>query len=157
MIIEYNLTTKQLFKANLLLAFYRTRKPYLLFIIFCFLYELIARGSLINFLIFMPIGLFIGYIVAFFLVLITVYRNKHFSGKRSLVVNVEGYQYSGDEFKREAKWSKKKKVWITKWYTILDTTSLFPVIIDNSALSENNISELKKIFESDKTEQENEL
>ena len=150
--IEYNLTTKQLFKANLLLTFYRARIAILVFIIVYLLYTYLTDSSLIGFLIGVPIGLVFGTIVAVILGRIMAHRNKHYAGKRTLVITDEGYQYSGESFKRESKWSEKKKIWCTRWYIFLDTTSLYPVVIDRDVLSDAYVSEIKSIFTIKSTE-----
>jgi hypothetical protein len=150
--IEYSLTTKQLFKANLLLAFYRARKPILVLLVLYLLYTFFTDSSLIGFLIGVPIGLIFGAVFAVFLGLIMARRNKHYAGKRTLVITDEGYKYSGESFKRESKWSEKKKVWFTRWYIFLDTTSLYPVVIDSGVLSDAYASEIKSLFTIKNTE-----
>ena len=92
--IEYTLTTKQLFKANLLLTFYRARKAILALLIVYLFYTYLTESSLIGFMIGIPIGLIFGTIIAVILGLIMAQRNKHYAGKRTLVITDEGYQYS---------------------------------------------------------------
>ncbi len=143
--IEYSLTFGQLYRANLLLTYHRARNPLIIYFIAYFLYSYFTDG-LLSFVISIPLTLIFCVLFSSFICFIIVNRNKHFIGKRTLVVTQEGYQYHGENFKREAKWSDKKRIWITPWYIYLDSKSLYPVILSSNALTDNYITHLKSVF-----------
>jgi hypothetical protein len=78
--------------------------------------------------------------------LILARRNKHYEGKRTLILNKDSYQYIGESFTRETKWSSKIKNWFTPWYIFLDITSLYPVVIKRDAISENDANQIRDLL-----------
>ena len=143
--IKYSLTTGNLFRANLLLSFYRSFKPMLLFLIIFLIYA-IYSGTLAAFTYGVPLGIVSGVIISLIMGMMMASRNRHFAGNRTLAITKESYKYTGESFARETKWSEKMKNWYTPWYIFLDITSLYPVVIRRNALSEKGVSQLRELF-----------
>lgn len=143
--VEYSLTTSNLFRANLLLTFYRSFKPMTVFLILYFVYAMYS-DTLISFLYGVLLGLVSGIIISLIMGMMMARRNRHYAGERTLVMTKENYKYTGESFARETKWSLKMKNWYTPWYIYLDITSLYPVIIKREALSESNLSKLRELY-----------
>jgi hypothetical protein len=143
--IKYNLTTGNLYRANLLLTLYRSFKPIIIFTIIFLAYTLYS-GALAAFIYGVPLGLISGIAISLIMGLILARRNKHYEGKRTLILNKDSYQYIGESFTRETKWSSKIKNWFTPWYIFLDITSLYPVVIKRDAISENDANQIRDLL-----------